>query len=238
MFLYGTFLRTPFDKHSPTAIFLTCKSNHISPLLRSFQRHPTSTEKFKFLSTIHKAVPEWAPHLPLLFFPLTTENTMLSAVCASSPHHRLVSLQAEGRISVQCFLQYPSPFPLQPANPREKLFSWASQVVQWQRMLLTKQEMQVQSLGWGRSHGGGNSNPVQCACLENSMNRGAWQAAVHGVAKSQTWLGNWTHIYACCNGQVCSPAASNWCKLISAHSGVFIGRLGELKVNFASRPIM
>ena len=35
-------------------------------------------------------------------------------------------------------------------------------------------------------HGGeGNVNPLQCSCLENSMDRGAWQATVHGVAKSQ-----------------------------------------------------
>ena len=31
-----------------------------------------------------------------------------------------------------------------------------------------------------------NGNPLQCSCLENSMNRGAWWAAVHGVTKSQT----------------------------------------------------
>ena len=47
-------------------------------------------------------------------------------------------------------------------------------------------------LGWipesGRSPGEGNGNPVQYSCLENSKNRGAWQATVHGVAKSQTWL--------------------------------------------------
>ena len=36
--------------------------------------------------------------------------------------------------------------------------------------------------------GEGNSNPLQNSCLENSMNRGAWQATVHGIAKSQTWL--------------------------------------------------
>ena len=30
----------------------------------------------------------------------------------------------------------------------------------------------------------GNSNPLQHSCLENSMDRGAWEAAVHGVAKS------------------------------------------------------
>ena len=42
--------------------------------------------------------------------------------------------------------------------------------------------------GLGRSPGGGNSNPLQYSCLENPMNREAWQATVHGVAKSRTWL--------------------------------------------------
>ena len=40
--------------------------------------------------------------------------------------------------------------------------------------------------GLGRSPGEGNGNPVQYSCLENSMDRGAWQAIVHGVAKNQT----------------------------------------------------
>ena len=35
----------------------------------------------------------------------------------------------------------------------------------------------------GRSPGGGNGNPLQHSCLENPMDRGAWQAIVHGVAK-------------------------------------------------------
>ena len=39
--------------------------------------------------------------------------------------------------------------------------------------------------GWGRSPEGGNGNPLQCSCLENPMDRGAWGATVHGVAKSQ-----------------------------------------------------
>ena len=42
--------------------------------------------------------------------------------------------------------------------------------------------------GSGRSSGGGNGNPLQYSCLENSMDRGTWQATVHGVAKSQTRL--------------------------------------------------
>ena len=40
--------------------------------------------------------------------------------------------------------------------------------------------------GSGRSPGEGNGNPLQYSCLEYPMDGGAWQATVHGVAKSQT----------------------------------------------------
>ena len=50
--------------------------------------------------------------------------------------------------------------------------------------------------GSGRSSGDRNGNSLEYSCLENSMGRGAWQATVHGVAKSQTWLSNWhTHYF-------------------------------------------
>ena len=52
------------------------------------------------------------------------------------------------------------------------------------------QETQVQSLGGEDLTGEGNGNPLQYSCLENSMNRGAWQATVHGVTKSWTQLRN------------------------------------------------
>ena len=39
--------------------------------------------------------------------------------------------------------------------------------------------------GSGRSPGGGNGNPLQCPVQENPMDRGAWQAIVHRVTKSQ-----------------------------------------------------
>ena len=42
--------------------------------------------------------------------------------------------------------------------------------------------------GSGRSHGGGNGNPLQYSCLESPTDRGAWWATVHGVAESQTRL--------------------------------------------------
>ena len=40
--------------------------------------------------------------------------------------------------------------------------------------------------GSGRSPGEGNGNPLQYSCLKTFMDRGAWQATVHGVAKGQT----------------------------------------------------
>ena len=46
--------------------------------------------------------------------------------------------------------------------------------------------------GSGRFPGEGNDNPLQFSCLENSMDRGACQATVHGVAKSQTQLSELT----------------------------------------------
>ena len=45
-------------------------------------------------------------------------------------------------------------------------------------------------LGSWRSAGEGNNNPLQYSCLENSMDEGVWQAAVHGFSNSGTWLSN------------------------------------------------
>ena len=58
--------------------------------------------------------------------------------------------------------------------------------------------------GLWRSLGGGNCNPLQYSFLENSMDRGAWQAVVHGVPESRTQLSahtQWTHqhlLSTCC----------------------------------------
>ena len=45
--------------------------------------------------------------------------------------------------------------------------------------------------GWGRSPGGGNGNPFQYSCLENSTDRGAWGATIPGVAQNHTPLRDW-----------------------------------------------
>ena len=52
--------------------------------------------------------------------------------------------------------------------------------------------------GWGRYSGGGHGNPLQHSCLENPMDRGAWLAVIHRLAKSQTgvkWLSTHAHAY-------------------------------------------
>ena len=48
------------------------------------------------------------------------------------------------------------------------------------------QGTRIQSPGSARSPRGGNSHTFQYSCLENSMDRGAWQATLHGISKSRT----------------------------------------------------
>ena len=49
--------------------------------------------------------------------------------------------------------------------------------------------------GLQASGGEGNGTPLQYSCLENTMDGGAWKAAVHGVAKSQTRLSDFTFTF-------------------------------------------
>ena len=70
-------------------------------------------------------------------------------------------------------------------------YTMASLMAHTVKNLLAMRETRARSLGQeGRSPGEGNVNPLQYSCLENPMNRGAWQATVHGVAKSWTPLSN------------------------------------------------
>ena len=87
--------------------------------------------------------------------------------------------------------------------------------------------MQVRSLGPERSPGGGNGNPLQYLCLEDPTDRGAWWAAVHGVAKSRARLKRFrTHLkgrtsgvgdgqggLACCDSWGRGTRVSDWTAL-------------------------
>ena len=73
--------------------------------------------------------------------------------------------------------------------------------------------------GTGRSPGEGNGNPLQYSCLENPMDRGAWWAAVHGVAKSWTRLSDWRFHFLLWQHEECKCRAwinsywVSWCWL-------------------------
>ena len=72
--------------------------------------------------------------------------------------------------------------------------SGTSLVAQMIKNLPEVQETWVSILGLGRSPGEGRGNPLQYSSLENPMDRGAWEARVHGVAKSWTRLSNFTFL--------------------------------------------
>ena len=102
-----------------------------------------------------------------------------------------------------------------------------SLVTQMVKHLTTMWETQVKTPGSGRSSGEGNGNPLQYSCLENPMDGGAWQATVHGVAKSQTRLSLLTqaltlcllfvqHYPGCCAHLSCNFQPEIYSKLIAS----------------------
>ena len=74
----------------------------------------------------------------------------------------------------------------------------------------------------GKYPGKGNGNPLQCSCLENPMDRGAWRATVQGVTKSRKGLSN----YRATTGNMWAPGLSslslssrvNWSFVFPKHS--------------------
>ena len=74
-------------------------------------------------------------------------------------------------------------------------YNRASLVAQRLKRLPAMRETWVRSLGQEDSPGEGNGNPLPYSCLENPMDRGAWWATVHEVAKSQTRLSDFTSLH-------------------------------------------
>ena len=64
--------------------------------------------------------------------------------------------------------------------------------------------------GSGRSPGEGNGNPLQYSCLENPMDREPWKAAVRGVAKSETQLGDRTTTTTCTHTHTHTPLLGSY----------------------------
>ena len=86
---------------------------------------------------------------------------------------------------------------------------WASPVAQMVKTLPAVWETQVQSLGWEDPLEKGNGYRLQYSCLENPMDRGAWKATVHGVAKTWTWLSD-KHVHISLSGHWLKQLAKIW----------------------------
>ena len=122
-----------------------------------------------------QAIPStWVMHI---FFFLSFVLDCGNETHPSKQHHTPIStLSPSGQTNYrECLPQAHFSFPLAP---------WASFVVQPVKNLPAMQETQVWPLGQKDSPGEGNGCPLQYSCLENSTDRGAWWATVHGV-KSQ-----------------------------------------------------
>ena len=80
--------------------------------------------------------------------------------------------------------------------------------------------------GSGRSPGEGNGNPLQYSCLENSMDREAWWATVHGVAKNWTRLSTHVHL----KSQLCHSTPQSLPRILA-------GNMCKCKEIFLIKPI-
>ena len=75
--------------------------------------------------------------------------------------------------------------------------------------------------GSGRSPGIGKGNSLQHSCLENSIDREAWWATVHGVMKSWTRLSDWAHTHT--HSSFGISGTSKGCRKVSKSKAVFFG---------------
>ena len=121
-------------------------------------------------------------------------GAQISVTCPKVVHLYLVINRKEARNSLftDATLQFTISVAALVQGICWELTTATSLVAQTVKHLPTMRETRVQSLGSGRSPREGNGNPLQYCCLENPMDRRAWYATVHGDAKRQTWLSNFT----------------------------------------------
>ena len=88
--------------------------------------------------------------------------------------------------------------------------------------------------GSGRSPGGGNGNPLQFSCLENPMDREAWQATVYGITKSQTLAEQLSTHTLCRTAGPCKSCSYSYSRVTSHGLGLVGWFLDELLATYTS----
>ena len=127
--------------------------------------------------------------------------------------------------------------------PDLKLYYEANVIKKLPRLFSAKRYGETDLIpGLGRSPGEGNGKPLQYSCLENPMDRGAWQAMIHRVAKSQTWLKHIACMHAfssvtqlcpsLCNPTACSTPGFPVHHQLLEIAQIHVHRVGEILSSF------
>ena len=125
---------------------------------------------------------------PLAFFPVRFPD-----MCMIVDLHIFLVLGA-GDSSLLSFYDCPVPWVEKAMAPRSNTLAWRIPWMEEPGRLKSMGSQRVDTTEWLHFHfslsciGEGNGNPLQCSCLENARDEGAWWAAIYGVAQSRTQL--------------------------------------------------
>ena len=153
--------------------------------------HPTISSSVVPFSSRLQSFPASGSFSASQFFPSGGQSTRVSASASVLPMNiqNCFPLGLTGLISLQSRDSQES----SPAPQLESIHSWALSLLYGPTftaliVLFSCVSLTVRSMG---SQGEGNGNPLQCSCLENPRDGGAWWAAIYGVAQSQRQLNTW-----------------------------------------------
>ena len=140
----------------------------LSPLIPSFSDSPSTILKFQ--------ISKW--EVGFHMYPVHSQIPLCPPI---QLHANAIYLERVSKPSLRLSLTGQSPHPCQSQSSGCYLYFWSTGCRSEVPMIHRTQENILPTLS--PVSGEGNGNPLQYSCLENSMDRGGWQATVHGVAK-------------------------------------------------------
>ena len=148
---------------------------------------PFLVNKFCFLQHIHSKIKQKVQRVPVLILP--------------APYTHTISPTVDILYHSGTFVTISEPTMMHSLSPEVCSLHQDLLLLLCIPLVLINVQLHVLTPGLGRSPGGGHNNPLQYSCLENTMDRGAWQATVHSITvrhnspqgHSQTQLSNLAH---------------------------------------------